>query len=409
MSLDVARIRAQFPILARTVHGNKPLIYLDSAASAQKPVAVIEAGREYYSHMHANVHRGVHALSQQATDAYEEARRIVQHFVNAASEAEIVWTAGATDAINLIAQTWGRLHITAGDVLIVTRMDHHANLVPWQMLAAEKGAELAVVEVTDEGELDAEDFERKLAMPRVKLVAFGHVSNALGTVNDVKRWVDAAHAVGAIAVVDGAQGAPHAEIDVQALGPDFYVFSGHKTYGPTGIGVLYGRAELLAEMPPWRGGGEMIADVNLERGTTFAEVPFKFEAGTPPIAQAIGLGVALKWMEGVGVANIAAHEEMLGAHARKLLKDVPGMRFIGEAEHRAGVVSFVVDGVHPYDLGMLLDGMGIAVRTGQHCTQPLMDRFGVPGTVRASFAAYNTLGEVDALAAGVERAVGMLV
>ena len=409
MSLDVARIRAQFPILARSVHGNKPLIYLDSAASSQKPVAVIEAGREYYSHMHANVHRGVHALSQQATDAFEEARRTVQRFVNAASEAEIVWTAGATDAINLIAQTWGRHYITAGDVLIVTRMDHHANLVPWQMLAAEKGAELAVVEVTDSGELDAEDFERKLAMPRVKLVAFGHVSNALGTINDVKRWIDAAHAVGAIAVVDGAQGAPHAEIDVQALGPDFYVFSGHKTYGPTGIGVLYGRAELLAAMPPWRGGGEMIADVNLERGTTFAEVPFKFEAGTPPIAQAIGLGVALKWMEGVGVANIAAHEEMLGAHARKLLKDVPGMRFIGEAEHRAGVVSFVVDGVHPYDLGMLLDGMGIAVRTGQHCTQPLMDRFGIPGTVRASFAAYNTLGEVDALAAGVERAVGMLV
>lgn len=409
MNFDVQRIRAQFPILTRAVHGNKPLVYLDSAASAQKPVAVIEAGREYYSHVHANVHRGVHALSQQATDAFEEARRTVAKFINAASERQVVWTAGATDAINLVAQTWGRTHISPGDAILVTRMDHHANLVPWQMLAAERGARLVVVEVTPAGELDAEDFERKLQTPGLKLVAFNHVSNTLGTVNDVKRWIDGAHAVGAVVVLDGAQGAPHQRVDVQALQPDFYVFSGHKTYGPTGIGVLYGRAEVLAEMPPWRGGGEMIADVNLETGTTFAEVPFKFEAGTPPIAQAIGLGVALKWMEGVGVENIAAHEEMLGAQARKLLKDIPGLRFIGEAEHRTGVVSFVVDGVHPYDIGMLLDGMGIAVRTGQHCTQPLMDAFGVPGTVRASFAAYNTLAEVDALAAGVQRAVGMLV
>lgn len=409
MSFDVQRVRAQFPILQRQVHGNKPLVYLDSAASSQKPLAVIEACREYYSHMHANVHRGVHALSQQATDAFEEARRIVQRFIHAASEKEIVWTAGATDAINLVAQTWGRTHIQSGDVILVTRMDHHANLVPWQMLASEKGAQLVVVEVTPEGDLDAADFARKLETPKLKLVAFSHVSNALGTINDVKRWIDAAHAVGAIVVLDGAQGAPHQRIDVQAMGPDFYVFSGHKTYGPTGVGVLYGRAELLAEMPPWRGGGEMIADVNLERGTTFQEAPFKFEAGTPPIAQAIGLGVALKWMEGVGVEEIAAHEEMLGAHARKLLKDIPGMRFVGEAERRAGVVSFVVEGLHPYDIGTLLDGMGVAVRTGQHCTQPLMDGLGLPGTVRASFAAYNTLGEVDALAAGVRRAVGMLV
>lgn len=406
--MDVQRIRTQFPILNRTVHGDRPLIYLDSAASMQKPVAVIEATREYYQHMHANVHRGVHALSQQATDAFEAARKQVQRFLNAPSERQIIWTNGATDAINLIAQSWGRTHIEAGDQILVTRMDHHANLVPWQMLAAEKQADLSVVEVTEAGELDAADFERKLENPKVKLVAFNHVSNTLGTINDVGRWVKAVRNIGAISVVDGAQGVPHQQVDLQTLDPDFYVFSGHKAYGPTGIGVLYGKADWLESMPPWRGGGEMIADVNLTQGTTYAELPFKFEAGTPPIAQAVGLGVALKWMTDIGLDAISAHEEMLGAHARKLLRDIPGMRFVGEAEHVAGVVSFVVDGTHSYDLGTLLDGMGIAVRTGQHCTQPLLDHWGLPGTVRASFAAYNTLSEVDALAAGVHRAVNML-
>ena len=404
--LNPAHIRSQFPILNREMNGC-PLIYLDHAASAQKPVAVIEAQREYLMHLHANVHRGVHSLSQQATDAFEKARETVRRHLNAAHVEEIIWTAGATDAINLVSQSWGRTQIQAGDVILLTRMEHHANIVPWQMLAEERQARIEVVEINGNGELNEADFQEKLKL-NPKLVALSHVSNAMGTINDVKRWTDAAQAIGARVLIDGCQAVPHMEVDVMALDCDFYVFSGHKTYGPTGIGVLYGKKELLESMPPWRGGGEMIDVVSLEKGTTYAGLPHKFEAGTPHISGAIALGVALDWMSGVGLQSIGDHETTLGAQARHLLAKVDGLRFIGTAEKKTGVVSFIVDGVHPYDIGTLLDPMGIAVRTGHHCNQPLMEHYGIPGTVRASFGAYNTLQEVDALSAGVERAVRML-
>lgn len=404
--IDTNAIRQQFPVLHQKVHG-KPLIYLDTAASAQKPLAVIEAQAEYLRTSHSNVHRGVHALSQRATDAFEAARVKVQSFLNAAHSEEIIWTQGATDAINLVAQTWGRSHLKKGDRILITRMEHHANIVPWQMLASERGLLLDVVEVMPDGTLDAQSLQAGLDRGP-KLVAVTYVSNTLGTVNNVQGIVDAAHAAGAVVLVDGAQAVPHKRVDVQALGCDFFVFSGHKTYGPTGIGVLYGRLELLDRMPPWRGGGEMIADVNLERGTTYAPVPFKFEAGTPHISGAIGLGAALDWMTTIGVDAIAAHEEALGRAAREALATVPGMRFIGDAPIKTGVVSFVVEGTHPSDIGSLLDAQGIAVRTGQHCTQPLIEHFGLQGTVRASFGIYNTMEEVEALNRAVHRAVSLL-
>jgi cysteine desulfurase/selenocysteine lyase len=404
--LNPGHIRSQFPILSREIHG-RPLIYLDHAASSQKPTAVIEAQREYLMYLHANVHRGVHSLSQQATDAFEKARETVRVHVNAASTEEIIWTGGATDAINLVAQSWGRANVNAGDVILVTRMEHHANIVPWQILASEKGATLEVVDIHENGELMEDDFQKKLKL-NPKIVAFPHVSNTLGTINDVDRWTREAQQVGAKVLVDGCQAVPHMKVNVQEIECDFYVFSGHKTYGPTGIGVLYGKKDVLNAMDPWRGGGEMIDTVSFEKGTTYAGLPHKFEAGTPHISGAIALGVALDWMCGVGLEVIAEHENMLGAQTRKLLAKVEGLRFIGTAENRTGVVSFVVDGIHPYDIGTLLDPMGIAVRTGHHCTQPLMDFYDVPGTVRASFGVYNTLEEVDALASGVERAVRML-
>jgi cysteine desulfurase/selenocysteine lyase len=404
--LNPGHIRSQFPILSREIHG-RPLIYLDHAASSQKPTAVIEAQREYLMYLHANVHRGVHSLSQQATDAFEKARETVRVHVNAASTEEIIWTGGATDAINLVAQSWGRANVNAGDVILVTRMEHHANIVPWQILASEKGATLEVVDIHENGELMEDDFQKKLKL-NPKIVAFPHVSNTLGTINDVDRWTREAQQVGAKVLVDGCQAVPHMKVNVQEMECDFYVFSGHKTYGPTGIGVLYGKKDVLNAMDPWRGGGEMIDTVSFEKGTTYAGLPHKFEAGTPHISGAIALGVALDWMCGVGLELIAEHENMLGAQTRKLLAKVEGLRFIGTAENRTGVVSFVVDGIHPYDIGTLLDPMGIAVRTGHHCTQPLMDFYDVPGTVRASFGVYNTLEEVDALASGVERAVRML-
>lgn len=404
--LNPGHIRSQFPILSREIHG-RPLIYLDHAASSQKPTAVIEAQREYLMYLHANVHRGVHSLSQQATDAFEKARETVRVHVNAASTEEIIWTGGATDAINLVAQSWGRANVNAGDVILVTRMEHHANIVPWQILASEKGATLEVVDIHENGELMEDDFQKKLKL-NPKIVAFPHVSNTLGTINDVDRWTREAQQVGAKVLVDGCQAVPHMKVNVQEMECDFYVFSGHKTYGPTGIGVLYGKKDVLNAMDPWRGGGEMIDTVSFEKGTTYAGLPHKFEAGTPHISGAIALGVALDWMCGVGLELIAEHENMLGAQTRKLLEKVEGLRFIGTAENRTGVVSFVVDGIHPYDIGTLLDPMGIAVRTGHHCTQPLMDFYDVPGTVRASFGVYNTLEEVDALASGVERAVRML-
>lgn len=405
-ALDTTAIRAQFPILEREVHG-KPLVYLDHAASAQKPIAVIEAQREYLMHYHANVHRGVHALSQQATDAFERARSTVQYHIGAANLEEIIWVAGATDGINLVAQSWGREHIGEGDVILITYMEHHANIVPWQMLAKEKGARVEAVAILEDGTLDEDDFQKKLKLSP-KMVAFMHVSNTLGTINDAKRLTRMAKAVGATVLIDGSQALPHMMVDVVELDCDFYVFSGHKAYGPTGIGVLYGRKSILEAMNPWRGGGEMIDVVSLENGTTYAGLPHKFEAGTPHISGAVALGVALQWLTGVGLKNVMEHETVLSAQARHQLGKIDGMRFIGSAPLTSGAVSFIVEGVHPYDLGTLLDQQGIAVRTGHHCTQPIMDHFDIPGTVRASFGAYNTLKEVDALVQGVERALKML-
>ena len=405
-ALDTTAIRSQFPILEREVHG-KPLVYLDHAASAQKPIAVIEAQREYLMHYHANVHRGVHALSQQATDAFERARSTVQYHIGAANLEEIIWVAGATDGINLVAQSWGREHIGEGDVILITYMEHHANIVPWQMLAAEKGARVEAVAILEDGTLDEDDFQEKLKLSP-KMVAFMHVSNTLGTINDAKRLTRMAKAVGATVLIDGSQALPHMMVDVVELDCDFYVFSGHKAYGPTGIGVLYGRKSILEAMNPWRGGGEMIDVVSLENGTTYAGLPHKFEAGTPHISGAVALGVALQWLTGVGLKNVMEHETVLSAQARHQLGKIDGMRFIGSAPLTSGAVSFIVEGVHPYDLGTLLDQQGIAVRTGHHCTQPIMDHFDIPGTVRASFGAYNTLQEVDALVQGVERALKML-
>ena len=405
-ALDTTAIRAQFPILEREVHG-KPLVYLDHAASAQKPIAVIEAQREYLMHYHANVHRGVHALSPQATDAFERARSTVQYHIGAANLEEIIWVAGATDGINLVAQSWGREHIGEGDVILITYMEHHANIVPWQMLAKEKGARVEAVAILEDGTLDEDDFQKKLKLSP-KMVAFMHVSNTLGTINDAKRLTRMAKAVGATVLIDGSQALPHMMVDVVELDCDFYVFSGHKAYGPTGIGVLYGRKSILEAMNPWRGGGEMIDVVSLENGTTYAGLPHKFEAGTPHISGAVALGVALQWLTGVGLKNVMEHETVLSAQARHQLGKIDGMRFIGSAPLTSGAVSFIVEGVHPYDLGTLLDQQGIAVRTGHHCTQPIMDHFDIPGTVRASFGAYNTLQEVDALVQGVERALKML-
>ena len=404
--LDAGAVRAQFPILNREVNG-KPLVYLDHAASAQKPIAVIEAQREYLMHYHANVHRGVHALSQQATDAFEQARVSVQQHLGAAASNEIIWVAGATDGINLVAQSWGREHIGPGDTILITEMEHHANIVPWQMLAEERGARLEAVGVLDDGSLDLAYFQEKLKVGP-KLFAFSHVSNTLGTINDAAALTKQAQEAGAMVLIDGCQAVPHMAVDVVELGCDFYVFSGHKTYGPTGIGVLYGKEALLEHMKPWRGGGEMIDVVSIRNGTTYAGLPHKFEAGTPHISGGIALGVALNWMTGLGLEEVMDHEITLAAQARNGLRQIDGMRFIGEAEDRAGVVSFVVEGTHPYDIGTLLDSQGVAVRTGHHCTQPLMERFAIPGTVRASFGAYNTLQEVDTFVAATQRSVRML-
>jgi cysteine desulfurase/selenocysteine lyase len=403
---DVHAIRAQFPILSREVHG-KPLAYFDSAASAQKPQAVIDAQARYLSHTHSNIHRGVHALAQEATEAYEGAREIVRAHLGAASTREILFVGGTTDGINLVAQTWGRANLGEGDCIVLTRMEHHSNIVPWQMLALDCGFDIHVVELNPDGTLDGDQFEQHLARGP-KLVAFTHVSNALGTVNDVKHWTTRAHDAGATVLVDGAQSVPHLAVNVQELGVDFYTFSGHKTYGPTGIGILYGREALLDAMPPWRGGGEMIGTVSFENGTTYNELPYKFEAGTPHISGGVALGAALDWMNGVGMASLTAHEHVLTQHAHAQLESIDGMRFIGTAPCKAGVVSFLIEGVHPYDLGTLLDQLGIAVRTGHHCTEPLMDKLGIPGTVRASFGAYNTVAEIDRLAEAVARAAAML-
>ena len=403
---DVAAVRREFPILERKVNGF-PLVYLDSAASAQKPRTVIETQREYLSQFHSNIHRGVHSLATQATEAFEGARETIKAHFNAAENAEIIFTAGATDGINLVAGTWGRANLTSSSTVLVTRLEHHSNIVPWQILASEIGFKIEVIEIFPEGTIDLEDYKAKLALAP-SLVCFSHVSNTLGTINDAKQLTSLAHDAGAIVMVDGAQAAPHMNVDLQDINCDFYVASGHKMYGPTGIGFLYGKRALLDAMPPWRGGGEMISSVSFDVPTTFNVPPYKFEAGTPHISGAIALGAAIKWMESVGLENIAAHELALTKYAHEKLLQIEGLRIYGTADTKAGVVSFLVEGTHPSDLGTLLDQLGVAVRTGHHCTEPLMDWYKIPGTVRASFGAYNTFDEIDALVAALERAIKML-
>ncbi len=402
---DIEALRKQFPVLHQQVNG-RPLVYFDNAASSQKPLAVVDAIRDYYLNDHANIHRGVHHLARRATEAYEAVRDHVKRYVNAEGRECIVFTAGTTDSINLVAHSWGRATIQRGDVILVSALEHHSNLVPWQMVAEANGAEIAVIPIDDRGVIDLGAYA-KLLERAPKLVAFNHVSNSLGTINPAETLTRMAKAAGATVLIDGAQSLPHMDVDVQAIGCDFYAFSGHKAYGPTGVGVLYGRREMLEAMPPWRGGGEMIATVTYER-STWNELPYKFEAGTPNMAGVVGLGAALGWMEQVGVSAIAAHEHALTEHATEALKSIGGIRIIGEAPEKAGVISFLAGDIHPYDLGTLLDQMGIAVRTGHHCTEPLMHRLGVPGTVRASFAAYNTHEEVDLFLAAVHKAISML-
>jgi len=401
-TLDVARLRADFPILGRRIHG-KPLVYLDSAASAQMPLAVIERMRRYQMEEHANVHRGVHSLSEIATNAYEDARRKVQLFLGAREDREIVFVRGATEAINLVMHGYGRAFIGGGDEIIISALEHHSNIVPWQMLCQEKGATLRVVPMNDAGELRLDEYE-KLFNARTKFVALVHVSNALGTVNPIAEMIATAHRHGVPTLIDGAQAAPHMPVNVQELDCDFYVFSGHKLYGPTGIGVLYGKAALLEKMQPYQGGGDMILSVSFER-TEYNVIPFKFEAGTPAIAAAIGLGAALDYVSAIGMARIAAHEHELLSYATEALTRIADIRIIGSARHKAGVISFELGEVHPHDVGTLLNEEGIAIRAGHHCAQPVMQYYGVPATARASFALYNTFADVDALAAGLHKVI----
>jgi cysteine desulfurase/selenocysteine lyase len=404
-SFDVERVRADFPILHQQVHG-KPLVYLDNAASSQKPRAVIDAIKLYYENDHANVHRGVHALSERATELYEEARITVQRFINAPCLRELIFTRGATEAINLVAQTFGRMNVHAGDEVIVTALEHHSNIVPWQVLCWEKHANLRVVPINDAGELQLDELE-KFINPATKIIAVAHVSNALGTINPLKQIIELAHRHGVVVFVDGAQAAPHVRIDVQELDCDFYAFSGHKVYGPTGIGALYGKPQHLELMPPYQTGGDMISYVSFAK-TTWNELPYKFEAGTPNIAGAIGLAAALDYVEEIGRDAIAEHEHKLLAYATERVSALPGVRIIGTAAEKAGVLSFIVEDppISTLDVGTQLDLEGIAVRTGHHCCQPLMERFGIPGTARASFAMYNTLEEVDVFADTLEKIVG---
>jgi cysteine desulfurase / selenocysteine lyase len=396
----VQAIRQDFPILQSSVRG-RPLVYLDNAATSQKPRSVIDAMSRFYESANANIHRGVYALSEQATVAYEQARERVARFLGASSPSEIVFTRGTTESINLIAQSWGRATLRAGDEILVTAMEHHSNLIPWQLIAEQTGAILKAAPITECGELDL-DAWRGLLSDRTRLVAVAHISNALGTVNPVRELADEAHARGALVLVDGAQSAPHMPVDVTGLGCDFFACSGHKLYAPTGVGVLFGRAELLERMPPWQGGGGMIASVTLEH-STWAEPPARFEAGTPPIAEAIALANALDYVDAIGLEAVAAWEGALLRQAIEQVGSVSGVRLIGTASRRAAVLSFVMDGIHPHDVGAVLDDEGIAVRAGHHCAQPLMRRFGVPATIRASFACYNTPDEVEALARGLDR------
>ena len=399
-AFDVERVRRDFPVLHQKGHG-KPLVYLDNAATTQKPLAVIEAIENYYRQDNSNIHRGVHALSERATEAYEKVRLAAQKFLNAADSKEIIFVRGTTEGINLVAQTYGRKNVGSGDEVLITALEHHSNIVPWQLLCEEKGAKLRVAPINDRGELLLDEFE-KLLGPKTRIVAVGHLSNALGTINPVREICRMAHARNVPVLVDGAQAAPRMPVDVQELDCDFYAISGHKMYGPTGIGVLYGKTRLLEAMPPYQGGGDMIASVTFEK-TVYNRLPYKFEAGTPNIADTIGLGAAIEYLNALGLEEIEKHEADVLAYATSAVESIPGVRIVGTAKEKAGVLSFVMDDIHPHDIGTILDSEGIAVRTGHHCAQPVMQRFNIPATARASFGLYNTRQEVDALVAGIHK------
>lgn len=403
---DIATVREQFPILQREVKG-KRLVYFDNAATSQKPKAVIDALVNYYTQNNANIHRGIHTLAEEATAAYEASRDAARDFINAPSREEIIFTRGTTEGINLVAYTWGRQNVKAGDEIIISQMEHHSNIVPWQILCEEKGAVLKVIPVTEDGELIMDEYY-KLLGPKTKLVSVGHASNALGTINPVKKIIDAAHTAGAVVMIDGAQSSVHLDIDVQALDCDFFAFSSHKVYGPTGVGVLFGKKNLLEAMPVFQGGGEMIKDVTFEK-TVYNDLPYKYEAGTPNIADTIAFKAALDFVNSIGKERIRAHEDELLAYATVQLQQIPGLKIIGKAREKVSVVSFIVDKVHPQDLGILLDNRGIAVRTGHHCAQTLMDCYRIPGTTRASFAMYNTKEEIDELVTGLQKSLKMLL
>jgi cysteine desulfurase / selenocysteine lyase len=404
-TFEVEDVRLDFPILHQKVHG-KPLVYLDNAATTQKPLPVIEAIENYYRRDNSNIHRGVHALSERATENYERVRIAAQHFLNAADSKEVIFVRGTTEAINLVAQTYGRQHVGRGDEVLISAMEHHSNIVPWQMLCEEKGAKLRVAPINDRGELLLDEFE-KLLGPKTRIVAISHLSNALGTINPVREIVRMAHVRGIPVLVDGAQAAPRMSVDVRELDVDFYAISGHKMYAPTGIGVLYGKTKLLEAMPPYQGGGDMIASVSFDK-TVYNRLPYKFEAGTPNIADTIGLGAAIEYLEKLGLEQVERHEQDLLAYATREVEAIRGVSVVGTARDKAGVLSFTMDGIHPHDIGTILDREGIAVRTGHHCAQPVMQRFGIPATVRASFGLYNTRGEVDALVAGIHKVVEVL-
>ena len=397
---SIEKVRADFPILQRSVH-DKPLVYLDNAATTQKPRAVIEATSSYYENYNSNIHRGIHLLSEQATEAYESARFTIQKFMNAPQAEEVIFVRGATEAINLVAQSYGRNFIRAGDEIVVSTLEHHSNIVPWQILCEQVGAILRVIPINDLGEILLSEYEQLLT-PKTKFVSLVHVSNALGTINPIKKMIELAHEKKIPVLIDGAQAAPHLAIDVQDLDCDFYVFSGHKLYGPTGIGILFGKREFLDQMPPYQGGGDMIASVSFEK-TQYNVLPFKFEAGTPNIAGAIGLEVAIKYVESIGLETISTYEDELLNYATKKLSSISGVRLIGQARHKAAVLSFLIEGIHPHDIGTILDREGIAIRAGHHCAQPLMQRLGIPATARASFSFYNTKEEVDTLCLAIEK------
>jgi len=405
VELNINEIRSQFPILHQEIKGKK-LVYFDNAATTQKPKVVIDALMSYYEGYNANIHRGIHYLAEKATAAFEETRKSVQNFLNAQYSEEIIFTYGTTDSINLVANTFGKKFIEKDDEIIISTLEHHSNIVPWQMLCEEKGCLLKIIPINDKGEILMDEY-LKLLSPKTKFVSVVHVSNALGTINPVKEIIEAAHKIGAKVLIDGAQASSHIDIDVQNLDADFYAFSAHKLFGPTGMGVLYGKKELLEAMPPYRGGGEMIKEVTFEK-TTYADLPYKFEAGTPSIADVVAFKAAIDYIDDLGKKNIAAYEDELLKYATEKLSEIEGLTIVGQAKEKVSVVSFVLDNIHPQDVGIILDQQGIAVRTGHHCTQPLMKRFNIPGTVRASFSVYNTFEEIDRLVEGVKKVIKML-